>query len=181
MENDKYAGSDVKNNHQIAEVSTLYRCDSTQQEDALIAQALQVLENRARNTSTCFLNPKQSGKYFRLRLGDSPIEIFSVAFLNTKNQLIVIGDVSKGTIDNAPVFPREVVKKALRHNAKAVVFAHNHPSGSLEASQSDIHITQKLTDALALFSIKVLDHLIVNCKNYYSMVEGGKINPPKTN
>ena len=95
------------------------------------------------------------------QLRDSPHEIFAVLFLDQRHRVIKFEEMFQGTIDGANVYPREVVKKALHHNAAAVILAHNHPSGVAEPSQSDERITQRLKDALALVDIRVLDHFVI--------------------
>lgn len=109
-----------------------------------------------------FFNSTSAAKhYFRAQLGREQREVFIVAFLNSRYELLVCEPLFYGTINAAQIYAREVVKAALRHNAAAVVFAHNHPSGSLEPSDADRRITRELTQALALVEIQVLDHIIV--------------------
>ena len=79
----------------------------------------------------------------------------------------------RGSIDSASVYPREVVKIALEHNAAAMILTHNHPSGNPEASQADIQLTSKLKEALALVDVRILDHIIVGTDGCYSLVENG--------
>ena len=122
-----------------------------------------------------FLNSEKSGAYFCLRLGLRENEVFSVAFLDTRHRLISVEEMFFGTIDGASVHPREVVKSALKHNAGAVVFAHNHPSGTPEPSSSDKALTTRLIDALALIDIRVLDHIIVGGSTHVSFAERGLI------
>jgi DNA repair protein RadC len=99
--------------------------------------------------------------YIKLLLGHYEREMFYVVWLNNKNQVIKHGILFQGTIDNAAVHPREIVKDALSCNAAACIFAHNHPSGSSEPSQADIGITRRLKTALALVDIRTLDHIVV--------------------
>ncbi|MEZ8076857.1 DNA repair protein RadC, partial [Vibrio sp. FF112] len=88
-------------------------------------------------------------------------EVFAVMFLDNQHHLISFEELFFGTIDSASVYPREVVKAALKTNAAAVIFAHNHPSGDATPSQADKRITQRLKDALALVDIRVLDHIVI--------------------
>jgi DNA repair protein RadC len=88
-------------------------------------------------------------------------EVFVCLFLSTQNKLIAYEELSKGTFNKSPVFPREIVKRALHHNASSVILAHNHPSGSCKASTEDISITQHIKEALALIDVSVLDHIII--------------------
>lgn len=102
-------------------------------------------------------------------------EVFSCLFLDNQHRLIAFEELFRGTIDGAHVYPREVVKRALQLNAAAVIFAHNHPSGSPDPSQADKSITSKLQHALAVVDIRVLDHIIVGGGNAYSFAENGLI------
>ena len=87
--------------------------------------------------------------------------VFVVVFLDVQHRLIMLEEMFRGTLTQTSVYPREVVKAALAHNAAAVVFAHNHPSGVAEPSSADTHLTRELKQALALVDVKVLDHFIV--------------------
>lgn len=109
----------------------------------------------------CLTRPAQTMNYLRARLRDYENEVFACLMLDNRNRVIAFRELFRGTIDGASVYPREVVKQALRDNAAAVIFAHNHPSGVCEPSQADIRITEKLRDALKLVDIRVLDHVIV--------------------
>ena len=102
-------------------------------------------------------------------------EVFACLFLDNRHRLICFRTMFTGTIDSASVYPREVVKAALQYNAAAIIFAHNHPSGVAEPSRADIDITQKLTKALALIEVRVLDHIIVGDGYQVSLAERGEI------
>lgn len=102
-------------------------------------------------------------------------EVFCCLFLDTQNRVICFEDLFKGTIDGASVYPREIVKRALGHNAAAVIFAHNHPSGNPEPSQADIRLTHRLKDALDLIEIRTLDHVVVGVDGCVSLAERGHI------
>jgi len=106
-------------------------------------------------------SPQETRQYLSSQLRDYPHEVFAVLFLDQRHRVISFDEMFRGTIDGANVYPREVVKKALEHNAAAVIFAHNHPSGVAEPSQSDERITQRLKEALNLVDIRVLDHFVV--------------------
>ncbi len=106
-------------------------------------------------------NPSQASDAIQSRLRDKHHEVFACLYLDSQHRILAFEELFRGTIDGAVVHPREVVKEAIALNTKAVVFAHNHPSGDPEPSQNDIQITKKLTSALALVDIKVLDHLII--------------------
>ncbi|MEM8593989.1 MAG: DNA repair protein RadC [Pseudomonadota bacterium] len=99
--------------------------------------------------------------YLKLKYQHQSQEVFSCVFLDSQHGVIVFEELFKGSLDKSHVYPRELIKKCLRHNAAAVIFAHNHPSGLAEPSPEDIHLTQYLQQALAYVDIKVLDHLII--------------------
>jgi len=106
-------------------------------------------------------SPEDTRQYLSECLRDYQHEVFAALFMDQRHRVICFEELFTGTIDGASVYPREVVKKALQHNAAAIIFAHNHPSGIAEPSSADKHITKRLQDALALMDIKVLDHFIV--------------------
>jgi DNA repair protein RadC len=106
-------------------------------------------------------NPDDTRRYLAARLRDYPFEVFACLFLDNRHRVIACEELFRGTIDGASVHPREVVRRALGHNAAAVILAHNHPSGIAEPSRADEAITRRLRDALALVDIRVLDHVVV--------------------
>jgi len=114
-------------------------------------------------------------QYIQHRLRAYPHEVFACLFLDNKHRMIAFDELFRGTIDGASVYPREVVKQALSHNAAAVIFAHNHPSGVAEPSQADYDITQRLKSALEMIDIRVLDHIVVGDASTVSFAELGKI------
>ena len=96
-----------------------------------------------------------------MKLANYEHEVFVVLYLDNRHRFIALEELFRGTIDGASVYPREVVKQALVHNASALIFAHNHPSGSPEPSQADIAITKKLSLALDTVDMRTLDHVVV--------------------
>jgi DNA repair protein RadC len=96
-------------------------------------------------------------------------------FLDSQSRMIEIEDMCQGTLSQVSVYPREVVRAALRHNAAAVIFSHNHPSGSVQPSRADEHLTQTLKAALALVDVRVLDHIITSGSQALSMAEQGLV------
>ena len=132
-------------------------------DDAIIESALKILESRITYSSHSpeLTSPEASKAYVKLQLATYEHEVFACLFLDNGNRVITFEELSRGTIDSASIYPREVVKACLRHNAAAVIFTHNHPSGITEPSTADIAITECLKKALALVDIRVLDHLIV--------------------
>lgn len=115
----------------------------------------------------------QAQDYIYMKMRDLQREVFSCLFLNSQNQVISYEEVFFGTINQAPVFPRELAIKALSCNAAAVILAHNHPSGVAEPSSADRAITELICDALNLLDIRVLDHFIVGRSRVYSFAEHG--------
>ncbi|WP_295625042.1 DNA repair protein RadC [uncultured Nitrosomonas sp.] len=106
-------------------------------------------------------SPNLVRDFLRLSLANKPHEVFIGIFLDAKNHSIATEELFSGTLTQASVYPREVIKRALYHNAAAIIFAHNHPSGIAEPSHADKVLTQSLKQALALIDVKVLDHFIV--------------------
>jgi len=120
-----------------------------------------------------FSHPDAVRDYLTHELRHLPHEVFACLYLDNQNRLIHYEPLFNGTIDAASVYPREVVKRVLKHNAAAVMFAHNHPSGVAEPSDADIRITQKLVQALGLMDVRVLDHFIVGDGDVVSLAERG--------
>lgn len=108
-----------------------------------------------------YTNPQATKDFLTYKLGGYEREVFAVMLLNNQHQLLEFKELFFGTLDAASVYPREVVKAVLAINAAAVIFAHNHPSGESEPSAADKNITKRLTDALALIDVQVLDHIVV--------------------
>jgi len=113
--------------------------------------------------------------YASLKLRGAEREKFAVMFLNSQNEIISFDVLFEGTINQAPVFPREIAKAALTHNAAAVILAHNHPSGTEEPSMADKDITELICDVLGGLDIRVLDHFIIGDNKAYSFAEHGLI------
>ncbi len=118
-------------------------------------------------------NPAACADYLRARISAYPYEVFVCLFLDNRHRVIAFEELFRGTIDGASVHPREVVRRCLAHNAAAVIFAHNHPSGVAEPSQADRDITAELQRALALIQVRVLDHFIVGSGAPLSLAERG--------
>lgn len=126
----------------------------------------QVLEKAAEIISEQYLrgdvfcNPQATKDFISYKLARHEREVFAVLYLDSKHRLIEFEELFFGTINAASVYPREVIKACLRHNAAAVILAHNHPSGDPAPSESDKRITQRLKKALELIDIRTLDHII---------------------
>ena len=120
-------------------------------------------------------SPEATGAYLKLQLRDRAHEVFACLFLDNRHRVITFQELFQGTIDGASVHPRVVVKETLRHNAAAVILAHNHPSGVAEPSQADIRITRRLRDALELIEVRILDHLVIGDGAVVSLAELGHL------
>ncbi len=118
-------------------------------------------------------SPDDTRRFLLAQLRDYDFEVFACLFLDSRNRIICFEKLFNGTINGASVHPREVVKKSLLHNAAAVIFAHNHPSGVAEPSSADKRLTRQLIDALALIETRVLDHLVVGDGDVLSFAEQG--------
>ncbi len=118
-------------------------------------------------------DPGTTRRFLKSKLRGYAREVFACLFMDNQHRLIKYEELFFGTIDGASVHPREVVKHALKHNAAAVIFAHNHPSGVAEPSQADQRITDRLKSALLLVDVRVLDHMIVGDKEVLSFAERG--------
>lgn len=118
-------------------------------------------------------SPADTRNYLMSCLRDLPVEVFCCLFLDNRHRVLAFEELFRGTLNGAAVYPREVVKRALKHNAAAVIFAHNHPSGVAEPSQADEQLTKRLRDALALVEIRVLDHFVVGEGEPVSFAERG--------
>lgn len=111
--------------------------------------------------------------YLRTRLAGLEHEVFGVLFLDNRHRVLAFEELFRGTLNGTAVYPREVVKRALAHNAAAVIFVHNHPSGDPEPSRADELLTQRLKEALSFLEIRVLDHLVVGHEGCVSFSERG--------
>jgi DNA repair protein RadC len=120
-----------------------------------------------------FQSPRAVRDYLQLHLGGKPHEVFSVLFLDSQNGLIAMDEMFRGTLTQASVYPREIVVRALHHQAASVVLVHNHPSGQVQPSRADEDLTRALTEALRLVDVRVLDHIIVAPGASLSMAEEG--------
>jgi DNA repair protein RadC len=120
-----------------------------------------------------FNDPGRVKDYLSLQLGSRQQEVFVALFLDAQFRLLHTQEMFYGTLTQTSVYPREVVRQALAHNAGAVVFAHNHPSGVAEPSRADEYLTQTLRSALKLIDVQVLDHIVVGQGHVVSMAERG--------
>lgn len=141
--------------------------------EQILEAARQAIERKQRGTS--FTSPTAVKEYLRAKLAGFEHEVFAVLFIDTQHRLIEYAEMFRGTIDGASVYPRELVKEALRLNAAVVIVSHNHPSGNPEPSGADRALTQRLKEALGLVDVRVLDHIIVAGTDTTSFAERGLI------
>ncbi|WP_019397626.1 DNA repair protein RadC, partial [Pseudoxanthomonas sp. GW2] len=118
-------------------------------------------------------DPASAGRYFARRLRPRPHEVFAALFLDNRHRALAFEELFTGTIDGAEVHPREVVRRALAHNAAAVIVGHNHPSGCPDPSAADRAITARLRQALSLVEVRLLDHFVVGDGEPVSMAARG--------
>lgn len=147
-----------------------------ERENRTISRALRVLERRMRyRTATCN-NPDDARNFLRLQLDGLEREEFWAVWLDSQHRVIAAECLFAGTLNQTSVYPREVVKQAIAHNAAAVIFAHNHPSGAMSPSAADVSLTATLKQALLLIDVQSLDHFIIGSEpRPYSFAEAGLI------
>jgi len=139
----------------------------------VIKMALTLLEKQMKQKPVSFNSSTETLQYLRLQLEQLEREVFMVLYLDTQHRLIASETTSLGTINTTSVYPREIIKTALGYNAAAVVFAHNHPSGTAEASNADRTVTERLIAALSLVDVRVLDHVVIGHGESISFAERG--------
>ena len=140
-----------------------------------ILEAARLVIDQKMQRGTSFTSPAAVKEYLFAKLAGFEHEVFAVLFMDTQHRLIEYAEMFRGTIDGASVYPRELVKEALRLNAAAVIVSHNHPSGNPEPSGADRTLTQRLKEALGLVDVRVLDHIIVAGTDTTSFAERGLI------
>jgi DNA repair protein RadC len=142
-------------------------------DELVLKRAEQILLARLDARRLKLSQPADVIAYFKVRIGALEHEQFEALWLDQQHRVLQTETLARGTINEASVYPREVIKSALRFNASAVIFAHNHPSGVVEPSGADRALTRKLKDALALLDIRTLDHIVVGGNNATSFSERG--------
>lgn len=142
-------------------------------DDEIIARAIAITQKRLRKTSIVFDSSESAKQYLILTENKNSVEEFRAIWLDAQHQMIAIETLSIGTLTQASVYPREVVRSGLKHNAAAVIISHNHPSGKLTPSEPDKQITEHLAKALNMLGIKLLDHIITAGGRSLSFVEEG--------
>ena len=150
-----------------------FEADRIAQENRVIDEALRILDRRLFTRGPELTSPDAVASFLKLQLAQQEHEVFGVIFLDAKHRVLAFEVLFHGSIDGASVYPRQVVKRALAHNAAALILTHNHPSGVAEPSQADRVLTRRLKEALELVDVRVLDHFIVGDGEPLSMAEYG--------
>lgn len=164
------------NNQTLNIEKSITQISLSNEEREVIDLALSILNDKfKRNPEFCFTSPKLVSEYIQLNVASLEREVFGVLYLDNQHRLISDEIEFYGTIDAASVYPREVAKKALYKNCAAVVLYHNHPSGVAEPSQSDRTVTRRISEALELIGVRVLDHFVVSIDDSVSFSERGWI------
>jgi DNA repair protein RadC len=153
----------------VREVGAAYRV-ATQEE--VLSQAWVVLANRVKPGLT-LSSPRDVKDFLRLEIGSLEFEVFGAVFLDAQTRIIELKQMFRGTVTQTAVYPREVVKEALKLNAAALILYHCHPSGVPEPSRADEHLTSTLKAALSLVDVRVVDHIIVTATATVSLAERG--------
>ena len=141
-------------------------------DDEVLSRGADILAARMKSCDL-FTKPGDAKEFLKLKLSHLEREVFMCLYLDSKNQLIAFEDLFAGTIDQVSVYPREIVKQSLKHNANAVIVGHNHPSMNIEPSPADKNITKKIKKALSTLDIRLLDHIIVGGDETCSLAERG--------
>lgn len=142
-------------------------------EQRIIRRAMRLLEKYQRQPAEQFLSTSCTKSWLQLYLARQEREVFVVLYLDNQHRLLEHETLFLGTISHTEIHPREIVKSALRHNAAAVLIAHNHPSGITDASEADKRITSRIVNALDLIEVRVLDHFIIGNGEVLSFAEQG--------
>lgn len=166
QETERAKGSPV-----VREAGGLYRVATPEE---LLHAAAKQLEG-ALGSRLPVAKPSAAIDYIVTRLALSDVEVFGVMFLDAQLRMIAFEEMFRGTLSETSVYPREVVKAAIRHNAHSILIAHNHPSGSSQPSKADVEVTRRLKEAVALVNVSLVDHVIVAAGSGHSMAKMGWI------
>ena len=155
-----------------SESTGIYLVESQVTETDILLMARQLANLRLRR-GRALTSPKEVFSHLQALLADYEHEVFALLMLDSRHRVIAFQEMFRGTLDGASVYPREVVKVALKHNAAAMILVHNHPSGDPEPSLADRTLTKKLQDALDLVGVRTLDHIVVGHEGCVSLAEQG--------
>jgi len=150
-----------------------YRVGATLTDDDILRAAAGILEAQLMRSGEAITDPSTCARYLKAKLAGYPYEVFGCLFLDNRHRVLAFEELFRGSIDDCAIHPREVVRRCLYHNASAVIFSHNHPSGVSEPSAADRAITQRLKEALDYIGVRVLDHLIVSAGTSTSLARRG--------
>lgn len=157
----------------VADGTQSWRYGLQARERSTVERALAILGSRLREPGHVFDCPDAARDYVALHIGADPCERFAVLYLDGQHSAVAYECHFTGTLTQTSVYPREIVRAALQHDAAAVILAHNHPSGSLAPSAADKALTYAIRQALALVDVRVLDHIIVSGRGAFSFAENG--------
>ncbi|HFI2215138.1 TPA: DNA repair protein RadC [Pseudomonas aeruginosa] len=157
-----------------SESTGTYLVESPVTETDILLMARQLANLRLRR-GRALTSPKAVFSHLQALLADYEHEVFALLLLDSRHRIIDFQEMFRGTLDGTSVYPREVVKAALEHNAAAIVLVHNHPSGDPEPSQADRNLTHKLKEALNLVGVRTLDHIVVGREGCLSLAEQGHL------
>lgn len=153
----------------------MYQTDFTFNcEDEIIAKAIDILQSRV-EVGVQITSPDTIKQYLTMTEPAPDVEVFRVVWLDNSHRVIKVEELARGTIDSAAVYPREVIKAALKANAAAAIISHNHPTTNVTPSKSDKTLTDKLRNAFGLLDIRLLDHIVTGKGKSFSMAEAGYI------
>ena len=155
-----------------SEPSGTYLVESPVTEADILLMARQLANLRLRR-GRALTSPQDVFSHLQALLADYEHEVFALLLLDSRHRVIVFHEIFRGTLDGANVYPREIVKAALEHNAASMVLVHNHPSGDPEPSQADRNLTHKVKEALNLVGVRTLDHIVVGREGCVSLAEQG--------
>jgi len=150
-----------------------YHLGATLTDDDILHAAEGILEHKLMRSGEALTDPAASARYLKARLASYPYEVFACLFLDNRHRVIAFEELFRGTIDGCSVHPREVIRSCIKHNAAAVIFAHNHPSGIGEPSAADRAITVRLRDALEFIDVRTLDHFVIGSGTPTSLAQRG--------
>jgi len=148
------------------------RSPQQQRDDLCVQEALRILEKKLRRVPR-LVAPTSAKDYLRLKLARYDYEMFGVLWLDTRLRLIDFSEMFRGTLTTTSVYPRELVRDAIKFNASSCILSHNHPSGECEPSTADHTLTRVIKQTLALIDVRVIDHIIVGTGKAVSMAERG--------
>ncbi len=159
-------------NYTLSDETGLYNFSAPTPPQEIVNLAISILDKDMRH-SDVMSSPDITKDYLKLRLKEYEHEVFACLFLDNRHRVLAFDEMFRGTINGTAVYPREIVKAALRHNAAAVVLAHNHPSGIADPSSADEVITARIKDALELMDVRTLDHIVIAGNDSVSFSERG--------